>query len=49
MNKKQLVSLLLSAVLVLSLAACGGGTTPPAPGLHLHPRFQQRARPRACP
>ncbi len=30
MNKKQLVSLLLSAVLVLSLAACGGGTTPPA-------------------
>jgi NitT/TauT family transport system substrate-binding protein len=29
-NKKQLVSLLLSAVLVLSLAACGGGTTPPA-------------------
>lgn len=30
MNKKQIVSLLLSAVLVLSLAACGGGTTPPA-------------------
>ena len=30
MNKKRLVSLLLSAVLVLSLAACGGGTTPPA-------------------
>jgi len=29
-NKKQLVSLLLSAVLVLSLAACGGGTPPPA-------------------
>ena len=30
MNKKQLVSLLLSAVLVLSLAACGGGTPPPS-------------------
>lgn len=30
MNKKQLVSLLLSAVLVLSLAACGSGNTPPA-------------------
>ncbi len=30
MNKKQLVSLLLSAVLVLSLAACGGGSSPPA-------------------
>ena len=30
MNKKQLVSLLLSAVLVLSLADCCGGTTQPA-------------------
>ncbi len=30
MNKKQIVSLLLSAVLVLSLAACGSGNTPPA-------------------
>lgn len=28
MNKKQIVSLLLSAVLVLSLAACGGNTPP---------------------